>query len=134
MTVMVPLHAGNASAALEACEAALPQLSADGAMRSRWATEESRVRALLALGRHAEALTAADVALAAVAPLGWRLLVWRLQAARTAALEALDDARAAAARQEAVTELTAVAATLHDDALRARFLAQPAAAALLTLG
>jgi class 3 adenylate cyclase len=130
MIVPIPLHARNASTALEACEAALPRLIADGAMRSRWATEEARVRALLALGRHAEALTAADVVLAAAAPLGWRLLVWRLQATRTMALEALGDARAVAARQEAVAELNAVASTLHDDATRACFLAQPTAAAL----
>jgi hypothetical protein len=132
MTVVDRLNAGNAFAALEACEVALPRLIADGALRSRWATEETRVRALLALDRHAEALAAADLALAAVAPLGWRLLVWRLQAARTMALEALGDARAAVARKEAVAALTAVAATLHDDAARARFLAQPTAIALLT--
>jgi hypothetical protein len=69
-----------------------------------------------------------------VAPLGWRLLIWRLQAAQAMALEALGDARAVAARQEAVAALTTVAATLPDHAARARFLAQPTAAALLTPG
>jgi class 3 adenylate cyclase/tetratricopeptide (TPR) repeat protein len=131
MVITDRLLAEDTSAALEACEAALPRLSADGAIRFRWVTEESRVRALLALGRHAEALTASEVALGAVAPLGWRLLIWRLQAARAVALEALGDVRAAAERQEAVTALTAVAATLPDHTSRARFLAQPIAAALL---
>ena len=102
MVIADRLLGENASAALEACEAALPRLSADGAMRFRWVTEEARVRALLALDRHAEALTASEVALGGVAPLGWRLLIWRLQAARTMALEALGDARATAARQEAI--------------------------------
>jgi hypothetical protein len=129
---VIRLQAESGSAALEACEAALPRLNAQGAIRSRWATEEMRVRALLALNRHAEALAAADAALATVGPLGWRQLVWRLQSARTTALEALGDARAAAARREAIAVLTAVSATLHDDVERARFLEQPTAAALLT--
>jgi class 3 adenylate cyclase/tetratricopeptide (TPR) repeat protein len=134
MIIADRLLAEDASAVLKACEAALPRLSADGAMRFRWVTEESRVRALLALNRHAEALAASEVALGAAVPLGWRLLIWRLQAARAMALNALRDVRAAAARQEAIAVLTAVVATLPDDAARARFVTQPTAAALLTPG
>jgi tetratricopeptide (TPR) repeat protein len=58
MVITDRLLAESVSATLEACEAALPRLNADGAVRFRWATEEMRARALLALDHHAEALRA----------------------------------------------------------------------------
>ena len=78
-----------------------------------------------------DACSAAETALSVIAPLGWRTLAWRLQAAQAAALDELGDKRAAVERRSAVELLTAVAATLRDTAVRSRFLSQRAAASLL---
>jgi hypothetical protein len=90
-----------------------------------------RARALLALGRFAEARDAVDAALAVVMPLGWQSLAWRLRASRAVALAGLGDNTAAAERRAAVDILMAVADTLRDASVRARFLSRPVAAALL---
>jgi class 3 adenylate cyclase/tetratricopeptide (TPR) repeat protein len=130
--IAAQLMAGNADAALAACERSLPQLDAEGRGRAYWTTAELRARALLALGRFPEARDAIAAALAVVAPLGWQSLAWRLRASRAAALAGLADGGAAAKeRRAAVDILMAVADTLRDATARARFLSQPAAARLL---
>jgi class 3 adenylate cyclase len=128
--ILAQLHAGNAAAALEECERAIPQLDAEAHVRARWIIEELRIRALLALGRFAAVCDAVGVARAA-APLGWQSLLWRLCGSRAAALEGLGDDRAAAERRAAVEVLMAVADSLSDTSARARLLSQPAAAAVL---
>jgi class 3 adenylate cyclase/tetratricopeptide (TPR) repeat protein len=129
--VAAQLLAGNAETALAECERRLPQLKGEGRVRAYWIFEELRIRALLALGRPDDACSGAATALSVVAPLGWRTLAWRLQAAQASALEELGDKRAAVERRSAVELLTAVAATLRDTAARSRFLSQRAAASLL---
>jgi class 3 adenylate cyclase len=129
--VAAQLLAGNAETALAECERRLPQLRGEGRVRAYWIFEELRIRALLALGRPNDACSAAETALSVIAPLGWRTLAWRLQAARASALDELGDKRAAVERRMAVELLTAVAATLRDTPAHSRFLSQRAAASLL---
>ena len=124
------LRAGNPAAAQAECERILPALDAEGQTRLRWLIETLRIRALLDQQRYTAALEAAEVVLAAVAGLDWQSLVWRLQATRSAALAALGDTRAEAARQAGTNTLRLVAETLDDASARACFLSQPEAAKL----
>src|SRR5262249_15289929 len=125
------LHAGNAETARAECERRMPDLKAEGRIRAYWIFEELRIRTLLALGRPKDACSAAEAALSVIEPLGWRMLAWRLLAARARALQELGDKRAVEERRKAVELLTAVAATLRDTSARSRFLSQRAAASLL---
>jgi hypothetical protein len=129
--IAAQLRTGNATGALADCDARLPQLDNEARLRSRRVVEELRVRALQALGRFEEACQAADATLSAVVPLQWRMLEWRLRGMRATALAGLDDAGAEAERHAAQKQLMEVAGTLNKAALRAKFLAQPAAATLL---
>lgn len=125
------LRAGNAEAVLAECARRLPVHEAEGYTRNFWLTEELRIRALCALGRFDDALDAARVALAAVEPLAWELLLWRLHASLVAALDGLGDERVALERQAATERLMAVAETLNDGKARARFLSGRDVAKLL---
>jgi hypothetical protein len=125
------LRAGQAADALAACDELLPQLGNEARVRNRWRIHETRARALLALHDFEEARQEADAALAVIMPLGWHMLEWRLRACRAGALTGLGDATAREERKAAQNLLMQVAATLEKPALRAKFLAQPEAAALL---
>lgn len=130
--IAAQLHAGNAEAALATCIERQAELDALARIRHRWLVQEMKARALLALGRPAEARDAAQAALAVAQPAGWRLLEWRLRGVLAEALAGLgDDAVATAERSTAQKQLMQVATTLGKAASRAKFLAQPAAAALL---
>lgn len=125
------LRAGDGEAALAACTERLSELDTQVRVRNRWLVQEMRARALLALGRAAEARETADEALAVTGATGWSALEWRLRQLRAAALAALGDAGAAAERSAARVGMLAVAGTLHEPAMRAKFVAQPAASAVL---
>jgi class 3 adenylate cyclase/tetratricopeptide (TPR) repeat protein len=125
------LRAGNAEAALSACTDRLAELDSQARIRSRWLVQEMKTRALLALGRLAEARQAVDTALAATQSANWRMLEWRLRGLRAVALQRLGDAGAEAEKGAARQQLMEVAGTLGKVALRAKFLAQPQAAELL---
>jgi hypothetical protein len=128
--IAAQLRAGDADEALAGCSARQTQLANDVRTRAYWLVEEMKIRALLALGRLADARQTADAALAVVTPLDWRWLEWRLRASRAAALAALGDQKAEAERTAARDLLTAIAKTMHPASVRERFLSQPAAAAL----
>ena len=130
--IAAQLCAGNAAGALRSCDELIPRLAAQSRLRPRWLAEEMRLRALLALGRFDDARQAAEAGLAIVTAAGWRLLEWRLRGARAAALAALGDPTAPDERRRAGAVLMDVAGTLTSVDLRAKFLAQPAAAELLT--
>ena len=125
------LKSGDSDAALAECSVRLAQLDKDARVRGYWFVEEMRIRALLGLGRFADARQAADAAIVAVTPLGGRSLEWRLRASRAAALDGLGDRRATAERGAAREVLMAVAKTLKQASLRERFLSQPIASGLL---
>src|SRR5207244_4789947 len=85
---------------------------------------ELKARALLALGRPAEALVEVDGALPLADELRLASMRWRLRAARARALDALDRSAEAAAERAAVSALLAeLAATIDDDDLRRTFVA-----------
>ena len=129
--IAAQLGAGNAVGALTACDGCLPQLNNEGRVRSRWLVREMRIHALLELGRFDEARHETDAVLSVIVPLGWRMLEWRMRASRAAALAGLGDATASDERKAAQKLLMQIAGTLDKSAMRAKFLAQPAAAALL---
>jgi class 3 adenylate cyclase len=129
--IAAQLRAGDADAALAECPGRLAQLDKEARVRSHWLVEEMRIHALLVLGRFADACQVVDVALAAVTPLDWRSLEWRLRASRAAALAGLRDQRAEGERLKAREVLMAVAKTLTQASVRERFLSQPVAADLL---
>ncbi|HXJ82722.1 MAG TPA: AAA family ATPase [Candidatus Methylomirabilis sp.] len=128
--IAAQLRGGDADEALAECSARQAQLERRGRIRAYWIVEEMKVRALLALGRFADARQASDVALAVVTPLGWRSVEWRLRASRAAALAELGDQQSEAERTAARDLLMAIAKTLGQASVRERFLSQPAAAAL----
>jgi tetratricopeptide (TPR) repeat protein len=125
------LRTGNASAALAASEACVLQLERAVRVRNRWLVEEMRLRALLALKRFDAVIAAVDVALAVVKPLSWRALEWRLRAARAQALAESGDRVGAGVEQRAATDILLTIAGTLEAPMRARFLAQSQASALL---
>ncbi len=129
--IAAQLHAGNAEAALASCDKRLAELDTPARQRNRWIVHEMKGRALLALGRPAEAREAVEAALTAAQTANWRMLEWRLRSVLAAALTKLGDAGVKAERSVAQKQLMQVAATINKSALRSKFLAQPAAAALL---
>jgi class 3 adenylate cyclase len=129
--IAAQLRAGNADAALASCARRLAELDTQARLRNRWLVQEMKARALLALGCLAEAREVIDAALAAAQPANWRMLEWRLRGLRAAVFTGLNDATAGEERHAAQKQLMEVAGTLNKAALRAKFFAQPAAAALL---
>jgi tetratricopeptide (TPR) repeat protein len=126
------LRARDPDGALAGCSARLAELEKKSRIRPYWVVEEMRIRALLVLGRFADARQAVDAALAVVIPLGWRWLEWRLRASRAAALAGLGDPQAEAERTAARDLLMAIAKTVRPASVRERFLSQSAAVALFT--
>jgi class 3 adenylate cyclase len=124
------LRAGNAAAAIVSCTERVKEFTTLR-VRSRRLVEEMKVRALVALGRFAEARDAADAALTATVPLGWRQLEWRVRGLRSSALGGLGDSQAGEQRRLARSMMMDVASTLSQSDLREKFLSQSAAAMLL---
>ncbi len=126
------LTAGEGAEALRLCDDSIEDSVRRGGTRERLPMSERRTRALLLLGRAAEALDTCDAALVEAEPANARLIAWRLQAARAAALAALGDNQgAAAARAKAANLVQEVAKTIALPAARKRFLSQPAALEVL---
>jgi len=85
----ISLALGHLDLALEQAEQACARLEERGARPDYVSALEIRARILLELGRAQEALSMADAGLEMAEEMGYLSIMWRLQAARARALEAL---------------------------------------------
>ncbi len=131
-TAEILLTQGEADAALVRLELAAIHADERGSRPRQTAIAEQRSRALLLLGRAEEAVAAADAALPLAEAMQYHPMVWRLRAARAAALAALGRPEAAAVdRRAAAAIVRELAATIEDEELQRGFLASQDVSALV---
>jgi predicted ATPase/class 3 adenylate cyclase len=123
------MAAGEPGVALREAREFSSKMLAMGVRRTALLADEVAARALEALGRSAEAASAAQEILEAAEASGFRTLVWRMRALRA---RALDDREAAAREWDAARAIVRdIAARIPDPAHRTCFEAEPVAAQVL---
>jgi tetratricopeptide (TPR) repeat protein len=120
------LAGGAAADALEEAEKLMAGSEAGGRGRDYVPALELKARALINLGRPAEALPLLDEALTRATDMNYGRILWRVQLSSGDALSALGDPDAAAGSyQEAAAALRALADTISDAQLQNGFLSNP---------
>ncbi len=120
------LAGGAAADALVEAEKLVGGAEAGGRLRQYVPALELKARALIDLGRSAEALPLLDEALTRAKDMDFRRIRWRIERTGGDALSALGDPTAAAASYHgAAAELRALADTIPDTELQRGFLSSP---------
>ena len=127
------LAGGAAADALVEAEKLVGGAEAGGRLRQYVPALELKARALIDLGRSAEALPLLDDALAQARDIDYRRILWRIERTKGDALSALGDPTAAATSyHQAAAELQALADTIPDAQLQNGFLSNPVVVSTLS--
>ncbi len=126
------LLAGNFEKALELASSIAAGASEAGLARASVLALELELRALLELGRSADALATAEEALGWTEKTGFRAMTWRILASRARARDLERDGPGAGAdRTAALRIFEELASSIPEASLRASFETEPLAASLL---